>query len=181
MYYCDFNCCALILKNAKIASCIHEKKSFKRNLKKYAIRYGQVLLLILLAWLPQLLLGIFSLSSVNFLCTFFLIKKYQKIKDEMIYRTFRPFYGLVLLLILLAWLPQSLLGVFSLSSINFLWTFSLERKSTKKFKHAWGYNTCVHLPWFNCCITVTSTAVPWFLKMLRLLLVFMKRRDLKGI
>jgi len=88
-------------------------------------------------------------------------------------------YGLVSLLILLAWLLQSLLGIFSLSSINFLCTFSLERKSTKKFKHAWGYNTCVHSPWFNCCITVTSTAVPWFLKMLRLLLVFMKRRDLK--
>ncbi len=40
LYYCDFNCCALILKNAKIASCIHEKKSFKRNLKKYAISMG---------------------------------------------------------------------------------------------------------------------------------------------
>src|SRR6266487_2097265 len=49
LYYCDFNCCALILKNAKIASCIHEKKRFKRNLKKYAVLYGLVLLLILLA------------------------------------------------------------------------------------------------------------------------------------
>ncbi len=79
----------------------------------------------------------------------------------------------------IGWLPRLLLGIFSLGSMNFLCTFSLERKSTKKFKHTWGYNTCVHLPWFNCCIAVTSTAVPWFLKMLRLLLVFMKRGDLK--
>ncbi len=41
LYYCDFNCCALILKNVKIASCFVKRRDLKES-KKVCYQYGPV-------------------------------------------------------------------------------------------------------------------------------------------